>query len=114
MTGKTIFKKIIDKEIPARIVYEDELCLAFWDVNPQAPVHILVIPKKEIPSTDHLTEEDGPLLGHLYDVLRRIAKEQGLENGYRIITNCGPNGGQTVDHLHFHLLGGRPMLWPPG
>lgn len=114
MAEKTIFKKIIDKEIPADIVYEDELCLAFRDVNPQAPVHILLIPKKEIPSTDHLTADDATLLGHLYGVLRKLAREQGLEDGYRVVTNCGPAGGQTVYHLHFHLLGGRPMLWPPG
>ncbi len=114
MSEKTIFKRIIDKEIPAKIVYEDDLCLAFWDVNPQAPVHILVIPKREIPSTDQLTEEHGPLLGHLYSVMRKIAQEQGLENGYRIVTNCGSDGGQTVHHLHFHLLGGRNMLWPAG
>ena len=114
MSEKTIFKKIIDREIPAKIVYEDDLCLAFEDVNPQAPVHILLIPKKEIVSTDQLTVEDGPLLGHMYVVLQKIAREKGLDAGYRVVTNCGPNGGQTVFHLHFHLLGGRPMLWPPG
>ncbi len=114
MSEKTIFKRIIDKEIPANIVYEDDLCLAFEDINPQAPVHILLIPKKEIASTDQLTEEDGPLLGHLYSVLRKIAADRKLGEGYRIVTNCGPHGGQTVHHLHFHLLGGRPMLWPPG
>lgn len=114
MSEKTIFKRIIDKEIPANIVYEDDLCLAFEDINPQAPVHILLIPKKEIASTDQLTEEDGPLLGHLYSVLRKMAADRKLGEGYRIVTNCGPHGGQTVYHLHFHLLGGRPMLWPPG
>ncbi len=114
MSEKTIFKRIIDKEIPANIVYEDDLCLAFEDINPQAPVHILLIPKKEIASTDQLTEEDGPLLGHLYSVLRKMAADRKLGEGYRIVTNCGPHGGQTVHHLHFHLLGGRPMLWPPG
>ncbi len=114
MPEKTIFKRIIDKEIPAKIVYEDDLCLAFEDVSPQAPVHILVIPKKEIASTDQLTEDDGPLLGHIYTVIRKIAAERGLNEGYRVVTNCGANGGQTVYHLHFHLLGGRPMLWPPG
>ncbi len=114
MTPKTIFKRIIDKEIPANIVYEDDLCLAFHDINPQAPTHILLIPKKEIASTDELTEEDGPLLGHLFTVLRRLAQDAGLKDGYRIVSNCGPMAGQTVPHLHFHLLGGRPLLWPPG
>jgi histidine triad (HIT) family protein len=114
MTEKTIFKRIIDKEIPAKIVYEDEFCLAFHDVNPQAPVHLLLIPKKEIASIDQLTEEDTPLLGHLYGVLRQLAKEHGLQSGYRVVANCGANGGQTVYHLHFHLLGGRQMNWPPG
>ncbi len=114
MPKKTLFKRIIDKEIPANIVYEDELCLAFHDVNPQAPVHILVIPKKEIPSTDQLSEDDGVLLARLFSVIRRIAKEQGLSGGYRVVTNCGADAGQTVPHLHFHVLGGRQLLWPPG
>ena len=114
MPEKTIFKRIIDKEIPAKIVHEDDLCLAFHDVNPQAPVHVLVIPKKEIVSTDQLTEEDAVLLGRIYDVIRKLAKELGLENGYRVVTNCGNDGGQTVYHLHFHLLGGRRLGWPPG
>jgi histidine triad (HIT) family protein len=114
MSEKTIFKRIIDKEIPAQIVYEDDFCMAFNDVNPQAPVHILLIPKKEIASTDQLTEEDTLLLGHLYGVLRKLVKEFNLQDGYRVVTNCGQNGGQTVYHLHFHLLGGRPLLWPPG
>jgi histidine triad (HIT) family protein len=114
MSEKTIFKRIIDKEIPAKIVYEDDLCLAFHDVNPQAPVHILLIPKKEIASTNQLTGEDTPLLGHLYGVLRKLVKEFNLQDGYRVVTNCGQNGGQTVYHLHFHLLGGRSLLWPPG
>lgn len=110
----TIFKKIIDKEIPANIVYEDELCLAFHDVNPQAPTHVLVIPKKEIPSVNELTEEDQPLVGHLYLVIKKLAAELGLGDGYRVVVNCGDRGGQSVDHLHFHLLGGRQMMWPPG
>jgi histidine triad (HIT) family protein len=114
MMTPTIFKRIIDKEIPAEIVYEDDLCLAFRDVNPQAPVHVLVIPKKEIASADQLTEEDDVLLGHIYGVIRKLAKELGLENGYRVVSNCGNDGGQTVYHLHFHLLGGRQMGWPPG
>ena len=114
MTEKTIFKRIIDGEIPADIVYEDEQCLAFRDISPQAPVHILVIPRKEIPSIDHLSDEDEHLVGHIYLVIKQIAAGEGLENGYRVIVNCGEEGGQTVDHLHFHLLGGRGLSWPPG
>ena len=114
MTEKTIFKRIIDKEIPAKIVHEDDLCLAFHDVNPQAPVHVLVIPKKEIASTSQLTKGDADLLGHIYGVIRKLVQEFGLESGYRVVTNCGNDGGQTVYHLHFHLLGGRQMHWPPG
>ncbi|GHT23990.1 histidine triad nucleotide-binding protein [Planctomycetales bacterium] len=114
MAEKTIFKRIIDKEIPAKIVYEDSLCLAFHDVNPQAPVHVLLIPKREIASTNDLTDEDAPLLGHLYSVIRKLVKELGLTKGYRVITNCGDEGGQTVHHLHFHILGGRQLGWTPG
>ena len=108
------FKRIIDGEIPADIVYEDEQCLAFRDISPQAPVHILIIPRKEIPSIDHLSDEDEQLVGHIYLVIKQIAAGEGLENGYRVIVNCGEEGGQTVDHLHFHLLGGRGLSWPPG
>ena len=114
MSGKTIFKKIIDREIPARIVYEDEQCLAFHDVSPQSPTHILVIPKKEITSLAHSSDEDAGLLGHLLCAVRKIAVEQKLTNGYRVVINSGPDGGQTVDHLHLHLLGGRAHSWPPG
>ena len=114
MTEKTIFKRIIDGEIPADIVYEDEQCLAFRDISPQAPVHILIIPRKEIPSIDHLSDEDEQLVGHIYLVIKQIAAGEGLENGYRVIVNCGEEGAQTVDHLHFHLLGGRGLSWPPG
>ena len=114
MNEKTIFKRIIDGEIPADIVYEDEQCLAFRDISPQAPVHILIIPRKEIPSIDHLSDEDEQLVGHIYLVIKQIAAGEGLETGYRVIVNCGEEGGQTVDHLHFHLLGGRGLSWPPG
>ncbi len=114
MTEKTIFKRIIDGEIPADVVFEDEHCLAFRDVNPQAPTHVLVIPKKEIASLDAVADEDAPLMGHLHRVIRDLARTLKLEEGYRVVVNCGPNGGQTVDHLHFHLLGGRPLSWPPG
>lgn len=111
---KTIFKRIIDGEIPAEIVHDDELCLAFKDINAQAPVHILVIPKREIVSLAEVKEIDETLLGHLLVIASKVAKEQGLTNGYRTVINCGEEGGQTVNHLHVHLLGGRKLNWPPG
>jgi histidine triad (HIT) family protein len=114
MSGKTIFKRIIDKEIPVKVLYEDDLCLAFPDVNPQAPTHVLVIPKKEIPAVASIGEEDAALVGHLWLVIRKLAVELGLAGGYRVVVNNGPDAGQTVDHLHFHLLGGRALGWPPG
>ena len=114
MADKTIFKRIIDREIPARIEYEDDLCLAFHDIAPQAPTHVVVIPKKEIPSLTQATGDDAALLGHLVVVVRNLAEQLQLRDGYRVIVNCGPHAGQSVDHLHFHLLGGRPMKWPPG
>ena len=110
----TIFKKIIDKEIPADIVYEDDLCMAFKDVAPQAPVHILVIPKKEIVSLAEADDDDAAVLGHLLVTVKKIAAEQGLDSGYRTIINTGEGGGQTVFHLHVHLMGGRNLRWPPG
>jgi histidine triad (HIT) family protein len=114
MSEKTIFKRIIDKEIPAKIVYEDELCLAFHDISPQAPTHVLIIPKQEIESVAHLTTADQALAGHLLLVAGKVAEQLGLSGGYRVVANCGPDGGQSVDHLHLHLLGGRPLAWPPG
>lgn len=114
MSEKTIFKKIIDGEIPADIVHSDEHCLAFRDVNPQAPTHILVIPKKEIASVDDVDDADQALLGHMWMVIRNLARGQNLKDGYRVVVNCGKQGGQSVDHLHFHLLGGRKLTWPPG
>jgi histidine triad (HIT) family protein len=114
MSSKTIFKRIIDKEIPARIIYEDDRCLAFHDVSPQAPIHLLVIPKQEIASLDALEDADADLLAHIWLVIRDLAKQLNLGSGYRVVVNCGPNGGQTVDHIHFHLLGGRQLTWPPG
>jgi histidine triad (HIT) family protein len=114
MAEKTIFKRIIDREIPAKIVYEDNLCLAFRDIDPKAPTHVLVIPKKEIPSVNALTEADDELVGHLFHVMQKLAAQEGLAGGYRIVTNCGPDAGQAVPHLHFHLLGGRALGWPPG
>ena len=113
MTDTTIFKKIIDGEIPADIVYEDDLCLAFHDINAQAPVHLLVIPRKEISSLADLDDEDQQLMGHMQLVIRKLA-ELGLDNGFRVVVNCGSDGGQSVDHLHYHLLGGRTLSWPPG
>ncbi len=110
----TIFTKIINREIPANIVYEDDLSLAFTDINPQAPVHILVIPKKPIVNLDEGTEEDQALLGHLLLTVKKVAKQVGLDNGYRVVINNGDDGGQTVYHLHLHILGGRQMTWPPG
>jgi histidine triad (HIT) family protein len=113
--SETIFSKIIRKEIPARIVYEDEWSLAFHDIKPQAPTHILVIPKKPIVSVDDICPEDAGLVGHLYVVIQRLARELGFAaDGYRVVVNCGRDGGQEVPHLHFHLLAGRQMKWPPG
>ena len=114
MNEKTVFKKIIDGEIPAQIVYEDDRCLAFHDVAPQAPVHLLVIPKKEIRSIADLNVEDQDLAGHLLLTIQRVAAEAGLAEGFRVIANSGAKAGQTVDHLHFHILGGRDLSWPPG
>ena len=110
----TIFSKIISREIPADIVYEDDLALAFKDITPQAPVHILVIPKKPIPQISEAQAEDQELLGHLLLTAQKVASEAGLTNGYRLVINNGSDGGQTVFHLHIHILGGRAMEWPPG
>jgi histidine triad (HIT) family protein len=112
--SETIFSKIIRKEIPADIVYEDDLALAFRDVQPQAPVHILVIPKQPIESIDRATDSDAALLGHLLLIVKRVAAQEGLDKGYRVVINTGEDGGQTVFHLHLHLLGKRSMTWPPG
>ena len=114
MAESTIFKKIIDREIPAKIVYEDDRCLAFEDIHPQAPIHLVVIPKKEIVSVDTLDEADEPLAGHLLLAMRKIAAQLGIVDGYRVVTNCGRNAGQEVMHLHFHMLAGRRFGWPPG
>lgn len=110
----TIFSKIIRKEIPADIVYEDDLALAFKDINPQAPTHLLVIPKKPITQLDEATEAERELLGHLLLTVKKVAQQAGLKNGYRVAINNGNDGGQTIYHLHFHILGDRPMKWPPG
>lgn len=112
--AETIFSRIIRREIPARIEHEDDLCLAFHDVAPQAPVHLLVIPKRPIPSLAEVAEADEPLLGHLVAVASSLARKLGLDDGYRLVVNSGRDGGQTVHHLHVHLLGGRSLGWPPG
>lgn len=109
-----IFEKIITREIPSDIVYEDEMCLAFRDVNPQAPVHVLIIPKMCVQSTNDITTDNAFLVSHIFAVIPKLAAQLGLTNGYRVVNNCGADGGQTVEHLHFHLLGGRAMDWPPG
>jgi histidine triad (HIT) family protein len=114
VSSKTIFKRIIDREMPAKIVYEDQQCLALEDINPQAPVHILVIPKQEIPSLAELSDADAALAGHLMVVIRKLAAQRNLSDGYRVVVNCGPAAGQSVAHLHYHLLGGRDFAWPPG
>ncbi len=110
----TIFGKIIRREIPADIVYEDDLVLAFKDVNPQAPTHILVIPKKPISRLSESTIEDTDLMGHLLMTVKKVAEQANLTNGYRVVINNGADGGQTVDHLHLHILGDRSLGWPPG
>jgi histidine triad (HIT) family protein len=114
MAEKTLFQKIMDREVPGDILYEDDRCVVLRDIDPQAPTHVLVVPRKPIPSLDHLTEEDAPLVGHLFLVAKKVAADEGLENGYRAVFNCGPDASQTVDHIHLHLIGGRAMSWPPG
>src|SRR5205823_5792271 len=114
MLQENIFLKIIERKIPAKIVYEDDRCLAFHDTNPQAPVHVLIIPRKVIPTHADLKEEDADVIGHLHLVAARLAEQLGLADGYRIVVNCKERAGQTVPHFHMHLLGGRDMRWPPG
>jgi histidine triad (HIT) family protein len=114
MQQETIFSKIIRREVSADIVYEDDLVLAFKDIAPQAPVHILMIPKKPISQLAAATSEDHALMGHLLLKAKQVAEEAGLEDGYRVVINNGSDGGQSVDHLHLHILGGRQMQWPPG
>jgi histidine triad (HIT) family protein len=115
MSEPTIFEKIIDRDIPAKIVFEDDLCLAFEDINPQAPTHLLLISKKPIPSMAEIAPEDEPLIGHMIGVIARLASELGLDGpGYRVVNNCGAGAGQEVMHLHFHILSGRKFSWPPG
>lgn len=110
----TIFGKVIRREIPADIVYEDELCLAFRDINPQAPTHVLLVPKKEIARLADAQPEDQALLGHLLLAANKIARELGIDGAFRLVVNNGAGAGQSVFHLHLHILGGRSMRWPPG
>ncbi len=110
----SIFTKIIDREIPADIVYEDDVCLAFRDISPKAPTHILVIPRKEIASLADLSDQDEQIVGRCVMAASKIAAQEGLDGGYRLVVNSGDDGGQEVPHLHFHLLGGRKLTWPPG
>jgi len=112
--GETIFGKILRGEIPTTFIYEDDQCVAFKDVSPQAPTHFLVIPRKPLPTLDDASDEDEKLLGHLMLVARKVAAEQGLENGYRLVVNNKADGAQSVFHLHLHVMGGRQMSWPPG
>jgi histidine triad (HIT) family protein len=115
MLASNIFLKIIDGTIPAQILHRDEYCLAFHDIQPQAPVHVLIIPIREIRTHDDLLkQEDAAVVGHMHIVAARLAKELGLADGYRLVINCKDAGGQTVPHLHMHLLGGRNLGWPPG
>lgn len=109
-----IFCKIASHEIPSTKVYEDDQVYAFKDLDPKAPVHVLIIPKQHIGSANEIDESNQALIGHIFVVAKQLAQQLGLANGYRIVNNCGADGGQTVGHLHFHLLGGRSMEWPPG
>lgn len=112
---KTLFQKIADGEVDADLVYEDDRCVAFHDINPQAPVHVLVVPREPIPSTNHLESAHEALIGHLTVVAGELAEELDVaEDGYRLVMNCGDAAGQSVDHIHLHLLGGRSLQWPPG
>lgn len=114
MSEKTLFTKIIEREIPANIEYEDDDCIVIHDIDPQAPVHVLIIPKKEIPRIAEMSVEDQPLMGRLMTVAGELAKDLGLDQGFRIVINNGNFGGETVPHLHIHLLGKRALSWPPG
>lgn len=109
-----LFCSIAKGEIPSKCIYEDESVFAFHDIDPQAPVHFLVIPKEHIASPAHINSENSAVVGHIFEVIAKLAAEQGLENGYRVVTNCGKDGGQSVGHLHFHVLGKRSLAWPPG
>ncbi len=111
---KTLFQKIMDREEPGDILYEDDRCVALRDINHLAPTHVLIVPRKPIPTLDALTEDDEALVGHLFLIAQKVAAEEGLADGYRTVFNNGPDARQTVDHIHLHLIGGREMSWPPG
>jgi histidine triad (HIT) family protein len=110
----TLFERLISGEIPAQFAYQDEVCVAFHDINPQAPTHLLIVPRKAIPRIGEASVDDQATLGHLLLTARKLAEQEGLAKGYRVVINNGPDGGETVPHLHLHLLGGRPLEWPPG
>lgn len=114
MAGKTLFQKIADREIPAKIEHEDDLCIVIHDIQPQAPVHMLIIPKKPIPRVALAEPADEPILGHLLMVAGQVAKKLDLSQGFRLVINNGPHACESVPHLHVHMMGGRPMTWPPG
>ncbi len=114
MAEKNVFQKIIDREIPADIVYEDDRCIAFRDIKPRAPTHLVVIPKRPIPSAAEIGTQDEAIVGHLFVAMAEIARSEGLTAGYRVVTNCGRDAGQEVMHLHFHMFAGRGFGWPPG
>ena len=114
MSASCIFCRIANKEIPSGIVYEDAELVAFRDLSPKAPTHVLVIPKRHVASLDDMLESDAGLLGAMMLAAKKVAEAEGLSGGYRVVSNCGPDGGQSVSHLHLHVLGGRPMAWPPG
>jgi len=114
MAEKTLFQKIADREIPSDMVYEDDEIVAFRDIDPKAPVHVLVVPRKPIPTLDDLEPADAPLVGRLFLVAKQVAAAEGLDKGWRAVFNCGPDAQQAVFHIHLHVLGGRRMSWPPG
>lgn len=115
MMQDCIFCKIVNGEIPSEKIYEDDMVLSFKDIEPAAPAHVLIIPKKHISSLNAVTEEDSKIIAHVFIIAKKIAKELGIDkDGYRVVSNCGENGGQSVPHVHFHLLGGRLLKWPPG
>ncbi len=112
--SRSVFSKIIAREIPANIIHEDELVVAFHDADPQAPVHVLIVPREALRTIDDLSDEHERLVGHMVLTAQKLARTLGLDRGYRLVMNCGDEGGQSVWHLHLHLLGGRSMHWPPG
>ncbi len=114
MSEKTLFQKILDQDIPSELVYQDDQCGAFRDINPQSPTHLLVVPREPLPGIADMEERHETLIGHLFRIATEVARREGLDHGYRLVINQGEHGQQTVPHLHIHVLGGRPMSWPPG